>query len=83
MSLAYIEKIAIDHMTNSDLLEELMHELWSLGIIDEVRAEVLNSLRPNMSSSELYDTYESSYKKIMKKLSEEGSFLKQSARSTI
>ncbi len=58
-------------MTNSDMLEELMHEIWTSGVIEEVRAEVLSLLKPNMSSSEVYEAYESSYEKIKKKLCEE------------
>lgn len=69
--LEYIEKNNPASMTNSDMLEELMYELWNLGIIEEVRAEVTKVLRPNMSSADIYDAYESSYKIIKKKLFEE------------
>lgn len=51
-------------MTNSELLEELMHELWRLGLIDEVRDRVSPLLKPNMSPGEVYDIYEQAYKKI-------------------
>ena len=51
-------------MTNSELLEELMHELWRLGLIDEVRDRVSPLLKPNMSTGEVYDIYEQAYLKI-------------------
>lgn len=51
-------------MTNSELLEELMHELWKLGLIDEVREIVSPLIRPNMSTGEIYDIYERAFLKI-------------------
>lgn len=61
-------------MTNSDLLEELLQECWSLGIIDEVRAEAKARTDVAKTTLEILEAYEDAVKKVKKKFEKRDRF---------
>lgn len=53
-------------MTNSEHLEELLHECYELNIIEEVREEAI-SIMENDRNISMYDAHETAFKKILEK----------------
>jgi hypothetical protein len=51
---------------SSDLLEEILHECYELGIINEVREEVIKTMNEK-KHTRLVDTYQESFYKILNK----------------
>jgi hypothetical protein len=52
-------------LTSSELLEELLLKCYKEGIINEVREEVVKTLKTNLLVTQ-YEAYEMAYKKIKK-----------------
>lgn len=52
-------------MTNSEILDEILHECYKLGIIDDIRkkVEILLNKNPKL---ELYEAYYFAYQEFMK-----------------
>jgi hypothetical protein len=53
-------------MTNEEMLQELLHECYEIGIIEEVRRTV-NSIQ-KCSSWSTYDVYYAAYEKVINNL---------------
>lgn len=54
-------------ISNSEQLEELIHECYELNIIKEVRAEVIKIIE-SLPHTDVYDAYEQAFKKFTKKI---------------
>lgn len=53
-------------ISNSEYLEELLHECYKMNIIDEVRKEAVSIMEKDNNVS-MFDAYDIAFKKISKK----------------